>query len=313
MKLVISEFMDESAVTMLSDEFDTRYDPSLVDDRTGLLASLADATAIIVRNRTRVDRQLLESAPRLGVVGRLGVGLDNIDTEACSARHITVIPATGANATAVAEYVIGTAMALTRKAYFHSTQTAAGEWPRASLSNGQEIAGKTLGLIGFGGIGRLTARLATALGMTVIAHDPAIPDTAPAWKESGVAPTPLEGVLKAADIISLHVPLTDKTRNLIGPAALSKMKASAILINTSRGNIVDEPALGDALKRGRLAGAAMDVFAKEPLQAASPLSDAPNLILTPHIAGVTVESNARVSLMIAQRVAQWLREHKQRS
>lgn len=309
MKLVITEFMDETSVAMLKSEFDTRYDPALVDNRVTLIAALADTKALIVRNRTRVDRELLESAPILGVVGRLGVGLDNIDVEACAERQITVIPATGANATAVAEYVIGTTMILTRKAYFHSAQTATGGWPRVALSNGREVAGKTLGLIGFGGIGRLTAQLASALGMTIIAHDPAIANTSPVWKESGATPKSLEGVLKEADIVSLHVPLTEQTHNFIDRAALSKMKTGAILINTSRGGIVDETALGNALKEGRLSGAAIDVFAEEPLPSRSPLSDAPNLILTPHIAGVTKESNVRVGQIIAQRVARWLKEH----
>ncbi len=303
MRIVISEFMDDDAVKALAARFDVIYDPELVNRRPDLLAELAGADALIVRNRTQVDAALLGAAATLRVVGRLGVGLDNIDVAQCKERGITVIPATGANAGAVAEYVIGTAMALLRGAYTRSAETANGGWPRAALSNGKEISGKTLGLVGFGGIGQLTARLAQALGVSVIAHDPMIANDAPVWRETGVIPKSLDALLAQADIVSLHVPLTDRTRNLIGTEALAMMKPGAVLINSARGSIVDEAALADALRSGHLAGAAIDVFDREPLAAGNPLADAPNVILTPHIAGVTLESNVRVSALIAERVA----------
>lgn len=308
MKIIISEFMDDASVDALRAAFNTVYEPALVNNRSDLLALLRDAEALIVRNRTMVDAALLEAAPALRVVGRLGVGLDNIDVAACEERGIAVIPATGANAGAVAEYVIGTAMALLRQAYTRSAETAAGKWPRTELSKGREIAGKTLGLIGFGGIGQLTARLAQALGMTVIAYDPMFDETAAVWNNTGVACRTLDEVLTQSDIVSLHVPLNEQTRNLIGDAALAKMKKTSILINTSRGGIVDEAALSDALRSGRLSGAAIDVFEQEPLAPGSALSEAPNVILTPHIAGVTAESNVRVSALIAERVAAYLRQ-----
>jgi (S)-sulfolactate dehydrogenase len=307
MNVVISEFMDDDAVSSLAASFATRYDPALVDQRAGLLGMLGDAEALIVRNRTQVDVALLDAAPRLRVVGRLGVGLDNIDVKACEARGIAVIPATGANAGAVAEYVIGTAMALLRLAYTRGDETAAGQWPRAALSNGREIGGKTLGLIGFGGIGQLTARLAQGLGMRVIAHDPMIAAGAALWQRTAVEAATLEQVLAGADVVSLHVPLTAHTRNLVDRAALASMKPGAVLINTSRGGIVDEVALGEALRSGHLGGAAIDVFEQEPLAAGNALQGAPNTILTPHIAGVTLESNTRVSALIAERVAAHLR------
>ena len=171
MRIVISEFMDEAAVAMLAAHHATEYDRDLVDRREELKAKLIDADALIVRNRTQVNVELLAAAPRLRVVGRLGVGLDNIDVAACAARGIAVIPATGANALAVAEYVIGAAMVLLRGTYFATADVAAGKWPRAALSSGREIAGKTLGIVGFGGIGRLTGRLGRALGMRVIGFD----------------------------------------------------------------------------------------------------------------------------------------------
>lgn len=303
MHIVISEFMDDDAVATLRSRFTVRYEPALVDRRAELLPLLAGVAALIVRNRTVVDVALLEAAPGLRVIGRLGVGLDNIDVPACAARGIVVIPATGANAGAVAEYVLGTAMALLRLATTRSAETAAGQWPRAALSSGREIAGKTLGLIGFGGIGQLTARLAQGLGVRVIAHDPMIGDGAAIWRSSGVMATAFGALLAQSDIVSLHVPLTDQTRNLIDATALACMKPGALLINSARGGIVDEAALAAALRSGHLGGAAIDVFDQEPLAAGSPFAGLPNLILTPHIAGVTLESNVRVSALIAERVA----------
>ncbi len=305
-KIVISEFMDESAVAALRARFDVVYEPALVDQRDALLAALSDADALIVRNRTRVDGSVLAAGGALKVVGRLGVGLDNIDVEACRARTVEVIPATGANALAVAEYVIATAMVLLRGSYLSSTEVAAGKWPRARLSSGRETAGKTLGLVGFGGIGQLGARLAGALGMKVIAHDPMIAADAPVWAETGVGCRSLEALLGEADVVSLHVPLTDGTRGLFDAARIAAMKPGAVLVNTARGGIVDEAALAASLVAGHLGGAALDVFDDEPLPAGSALAAAPNLILTPHIGGVTLESNERVSSMIAERVGRFL-------
>ncbi len=306
MKILISEFMDDAAVASLRGSFDATYDATLVDRRDELLGKLADVDALIVRNRTQVNADVLAAAPKLKVVGRLGVGLDNIDLHACQARNIEVIPAIGANALAVAEYVMATAMMLLRGAYTSSAAVAAGQWPRTPLSNGREIGGKTLGIIGFGGIGQLTAKLAQGLGMRVVASDPAIDATSPVWKSTGVTQRTLGEVITESDVISLHIPLVPQTRNLIGAAQLAIMKPHAVLINSARGGIIDEAALANALKEKRLGGAALDVFDDEPLKAGSPLTDCPNLILTPHIAGVTIESNTRVSSMIAERVAAFL-------
>ncbi len=303
MKIVISEFMDDSAVDALRRGFDVVYDPKLVDDMKALAAALADAEGLIVRNRTQVRPQLLTSGPGLRVVGRLGVGLDNIDVPACAARGIAVIPATGANALAVAEYVIGTAMLLLRGAYSSTAAVASGKWPRNALSNGRELAGKTLGLIGFGGIGQLTAKLARSLGMRVIASDAFLSPDDAAWRAADTPHMPVDELLGEADVVSLHVPLTAETRNLLDATRLARMKPGAIVINTARGGVVDEAALAAALRARQLGGAALDVFDPEPLPPGSPLADAPNLILTPHVAGVTRESNTRVSAMIAERVA----------
>ncbi|HKK15020.1 MAG TPA: hydroxyacid dehydrogenase [Gammaproteobacteria bacterium] len=301
--VVITEFMDAAAVAALQAQFDTLYDPGLVDRPEELQQSLGQARALVVRNRTRVTQPLLDHAPALQVVGRLGVGLDNIDMPACEARNVSVIPAIGANARAVAEYVVCTAMVLLRGAYQSTREVADGSWPRPALSQGRELGDKTLGLVGFGGIGQLTARMARALGMEVIAHDPHLP-AAP--EGTGVALVGLDELLGRADVVSLHLPLTDQTRNLFDRTALSAMRAGAVLINTARGGIVDEEALAELLHAGHLGGAALDVYAHEPLAANNPLSGAPNLVLTPHVAGVTRESNERVSAMIAERVAAFL-------
>lgn len=307
MQILITEFMDEAAVDRLrAAGHDVRHEATLVDDPARLLAQARAADALIVRNRTQVRDDLLAALTKCRVVGRLGVGLDNIDVAGCEARGIKVIPATGANALSVAEYVIASAMLLLRGAYQSSGAVAAGQWPRNSLSSGREVAGKTLGLIGFGSIGQLTAKRAQALGMTVIAYDAMMDRDHPAYASLGVAPAGLDEVIAAADVVSLHVPLVDGTRDLFDARRIGAMKRGAVLINTARGGIVDEPALAAALKSGHLGGAAIDVFGHEPLPAADHFKDCPNLLLTPHIAGLSVESNERVSFLIADKVLEAL-------
>ena len=301
--VVITEFMEDGAVASLSERYDTLYDPDLVAKPEALAGQLAGARALIVRNRTQVDENLLGGASALRVVGRLGVGLDNIALEACRARDIAVIPASGANDDSVAEYVIAGALMLRRGAYFDSADVAAGQWPRTRLMAGREVLGATLGLVGFGSIARATARRAAALGMRLLAHDPHVADDDPAWRDLNVVPRGLNALLEEADVVSLHVPLGADTRNLIDAAALARMKSDAILINSARGGVVDEQAVADALRAGRLGAAMLDVFETEPLPGGGPLADVPNLILTPHIAGVTGESNVRVSRMIAEKVS----------
>ena len=310
MHIVISEFMDDHAVAMLAARFDVHYDASLVEREPELRRSLASADALIVRNRTQVTAALIDAAPKLSVVGRLGVGLDNIDSPACAARGVTVIPATGANAQAVAEYVIAAAMVLLRGAYGSTPAVANGEWPRIVLSEGRELSGKTLGLIGFGSIGRVTGRLGRLVGTRVAGFDANLPVTSPVWDEEATSGRTLDQLLAEADVVSLHVPLTPETRDLIDVANLAQMKPHAILINTSRGGVVDEAALANALRAGKLGGAALDVFDQEPLGAGSLLAHCPRLLLTPHIAGVTRESNVRVSKLIAERVAAALSARK---
>jgi (S)-sulfolactate dehydrogenase len=303
--IVISEFMDEAAIRASFAGRDVLYDPKLVDDPARLAAAVRDARALIVRNRTQVRGALLEAAGKLTVVGRLGVGLDNIDVPACEARGIAVHPASGANDLSVAEYVITAALMLLRRAWLASARVAAGEWPRTELM-GRELAGKRLGLVGYGAIARVTGRMARDLGMSVAAYDPLLPTDHPAWADA--LRQPLTELLTSSDVVSLHVPLTGATRNMIDARAIANMRRGAILINAARGGVVDEAALCAALRSGHLGGAALDVFAREPVDAASGamFAGVPNLILTPHIAGVTDESNVRVSAVTAEAVARHL-------
>lgn len=301
-KVVVTEFMDEAALVPLRARCDVLYAPDLVEDRGALLSAIGGCQGLIVRNRTQVDAALLQAAPALKVVGRLGVGLDNIDLDACRSRGVHVAPATGANTIAVAEYVIAAALLLRRGAYGAHAEMIAGGWPRNALIGG-EVAGAQLGLYGFGGIAQATARRAAALEMVLAAHDPFLADDAPAWR--GVRRCAKDALLAQADILSLHVPLTPDTRGLIDARAIAQMKPGAILINTSRGGVVDEAALAAALRSGALGGAALDVFETEPLSAerAAVFQDAPNLILTPHVAGVTRQANSRVSAVTVANVS----------
>lgn len=308
--IVISEFMDKNAVDNTATKYDVLYDAELVDNQDELKRQLSSAEALVVRNRTQVNKELLDAAPGLKVVGRLGVGLDNIDLKECEKRGITVCPATGANDAAVAEWVICSAMMLFRGAFLSKDKMLAGDWPRED-SMGFEIAGKTLGLIGFGGIARETASRARDLGMKVVAFDPYLDENDSIWKTVIRCPE-LKELFGQVDVVSLHVPLTETTKHLVDAEAIATMKKGAMVINAARGGVVDEAALASALKDGKLGGAALDVFENEPLtkEGAVHLAGIDNLILTPHIAGVTIESNVRVSGVTMDNVCRVLEEKK---
>ncbi|MFQ5565528.1 MAG: NAD(P)-dependent oxidoreductase [Paracoccaceae bacterium] len=299
--VVITEFMDAAAVSLLAGRFRIHYDPELAEKPRLLAGFAAEARALVVRNRTQVRGPLLEGAEKLACVGRLGVGLDNIDTEACAARGIAVYPATGANDVAVAEYVVAAVLMLLRRAYGASAEVVAGDWPRERLI-GREAAGKVLGLVGFGAIARETARRAAALGMEVVAHDPFVEADDPAWELA--KSLTLNEVLMRSDALSLHVPLSPATRHLIGPEQVALIKPGAVLVNAARGGVLDQAALVEGLRGGVLSGAALDVFETEPLTAAAAarFEGLSNVILTPHIAGLTEESNVRVSQLVAEQV-----------
>ena len=304
-QLVITEYMDDAAVAELQQSFDLVYDPQLVDDRPRLIALLKEAEGLVVRNRTQVTADLLDTGPNLKVIGRLGVGLDNIDLKAAADRGIAVCPAEGANADSVAEYVITSALHLLRPVYTSTQAMLAGDFPRAALSHGQEIQNKTLTLIGGGVIGQAVMRRAEAMGMSILIVDPQFEL---GITRDGAEVVTMEDGLKQGDVITLHVPLNKATQNLIDAKALAMMKPSAILINTARGGVVDHDALADALHGNRLAGAAIDVFPNEPAsqQDLKMFAGLENIILTPHIAGLTVEANGRVGTITAHNIRRHL-------
>lgn len=301
-EIVITEFMDAAGVDALAG-FDVLYDPQLVDKPEALAAALADCRGLIVRNRTQVRPPLLAAAPQLKVVGRLGVGLENIDLDACAARGVPVFPATGSNNDTVAEFVMGAAIALLRGGAFHATdEVVAGKWPRTRLINGRDAKGLRLGLVGFGAIAREVARRAQAFGMRVMAADPFVPADHPSWKELGVERRELKAMLPEADIVSVHVPMTPGTRNILDAAGIRSMPKGAFVVNTARGGLVDEDALVAALRDGHIAGAALDVMEGEPLAAGSRFVGVPNVILSPHVSGITRDANMRASLLTAENV-----------
>ena len=231
-----------------------------------------------------------------------GSASTNIDLDACAGRGVSVHPATGANVVAVAEYVIAATLTMLRGAYRATGRVLAGEWPRTALI-GREASGKTLGIVGFGAIGRAVAQRAAALGMEAAAFDPVLPADDPVWRTPGVRRfDDLGALLAASDVVTLHVPLTAATRHLVGAGEIAAMKHGACIVNTARGGVLDEAAMAQALASGRLGAAALDVFEDEPLPAGSPLAGVPNLYLTPHVAGLTEEANARTGALVASRI-----------
>ena len=303
--ILITEFMDELAVTKLRQKYEVIYDPSLVERQDAILELIGKTRAIIVRNKTMITKILINKASSLSCVGRLGVGLDNIDLVACQENNVTVYPAIGANSNSVAEYVICSAMLLLRRAFQKNIEMISGVWPRQE-SSGLEVRGKTIGLIGYGEIAQRTNVIAKSLGMKVVAFDPYINASSDLWRDT--EKLSLEKLLRVSDVISLHIPLNKETNNLLDKNKLSLVKPSAVLINSARGGILDENALAKALRENRIRGAALDVFSEEPLseEKAKKFSQLNNIILTPHIAGITEESNERVSQMIADKVEKHL-------
>jgi len=272
----------------------------ILDDR----ASLGRVDAWIVRGRSQVDAAALRSAaPRLRVVGRAGVGVDNIDVGAARELGISIVTAPEASTTSVAELTIGLMLALARDISAADAALRRGEWPKASLI-GEELEGKTLGLVGFGRIGRAVAARAKAFGMVLAAFDPFLDDDA--IRAAGASPVTLETLLAVSDYVSLHLPLTTETRGLLGRTAIGRMKSGARLVCAARGGLIDEAALRQALDDGRLAGAALDVFAQEPPGDLALLRH-PRVVATPHLGAQTVEAQARVALEIVYNVLAALR------
>lgn len=306
--IVITEFIDPAALKRLKAEFDVHYDQALWNKPEEIARLMKGTPGLIVRNQTQVRGVALAGADMVKCVGRLGVGLDNIDMEECARRGIAVFPATGANSDSVAELAIGGLYVMFRGAYHVTDEVIAGQWPRMRMM-GREVAGKTLAIIGYGAIGKALAWRAKGIGMRVVVWDPYIPADSGIWAEHGVErEAGLAAAVRQADAVSVHVPLNDETTDMFDAKLIAEMKPDAVLLNLARGGIVNEADLVAALHAKTIGGAFLDTFVTEPLGADNIFADVPNLILTPHAGARTVEADDRVCSMIADLVTNCLKE-----
>lgn len=300
MKIVVAEKISASALDLLHEPGWTVVTP----EKTDLAAALVDADALIVRSAVQVDAALLANVRNLRVIGRAGVGVDNIELEPATRKGIAVMNTPGANAVAVAEHTLAMMLAMARHLCRADALTHAGKWEKKSLQ-GTELRGKTLGVVGLGKIGLEVAKRARAFGMTLIAHDPFVSSVVA--KDQGIQLAGLEDLYAVADYITLHVGLTPQTTGMVNADSLKKMKRGVRLVNCARGELVNEAALAEAVKEGQVGGASLDVFVEEPLKN-SPLTSLPNVILTPHIGGSTNEAQEAVGVQIAQQVKEYLKQ-----
>jgi D-3-phosphoglycerate dehydrogenase len=301
LKIVIAEKISAAALEQLKEPEWTVLTADQLDGK--LSEHLESADALIVRSAVQADAELISGAKKLRVIGRAGVGVDNIDLDAATRQGIAVMNTPGANAVAVAEQTMGMMLAMARHLCRADALMHAGRWDKKSLQ-GTELRGKTLGIAGLGRIGMEVARRARAFGMVLVAHDPFV--SAGVAKEQGIRLTSLDELYAAADYITLHVGLTPQTTGMINQASLKKMKKGVRLVNCARGELVHEADLVEALKQGHVAAVALDVFAEEPLKQ-SPLQAMENVILTPHTGGSTYEAQEAVGIQIAQQVKEYLK------
>ena len=305
-KILITEFMNPESVKALKKKFRVDYDKSLWKNEKKIANIISVYSGIIVRNKTQINNKILNKANNLKFIGRLGVGLDNINLNICKKKNIHIQPATGMNADSVAEYVISSSLHLIKNISLLHHGTKKGLWPRTSFIS-KELRGKILGLIGFGTIGKKVCKLAKNFGTEVIAFDPYINSSV--QKKFNIKLLDFKKLIRISDIISIHLPLNSKTQNLINFKAFSLMKKKPIIINSSRGSIINEMDLIRAHKKKLISGFALDVFKKEPVSKDfyKKIDNSINCIITPHIAGVTQESNIRVSNFIAKKLIKFFR------
>ena len=303
-KILITEFINQNSLNNLNNKFEVKYNEKLWENIDELNHIIVDYDGLIVRNKTQVNLNLLKKGSNLKFIGRLGVGLDNIDTKYCNLKNIHVQPASGMNADSVAEYVVSSSMSLIKKIPMFHNGTAKGEWPRTTIKSA-EIKQKYLGIIGFGTIGKKVAEYALKNELKVLAYDPYLPVLND--KEINTKFSNLTEIYEQSDIISLHLPLTEETKNLINKLSFSQMKKKPIIINTSRGSIVNENDLINAYNKNLISGFALDVFETEPIKSElyKKINPEMNCILTPHISGVTTESNIRVSDFIVKKTIEY--------
>ena len=303
--VLITEFMGKTQIKQLSKIHNVTYNPELYKNPKSILKEAHEIDALIVRNKTNVDKKLLDSMESLKIIGRLGVGLDNIDIDYCKTKNVPVVIAEEANARSVSEYVIMGLFTLFRGIRTSTEEMLNGEWDRIKYT-GSEINGKTLGIIGIGTIGQIVAKNAGNLGMNLIGNDIKFSKDDDVWEKLNIKYCSFDEVLSKSDAITIHVPLTKKTYNLFSEKEFKNMPKGSFIINSSRGGIVNEKDILKFLKNGHLGGAMLDVFESEPLDNSSMFSGIKNLILTPHIAGLTCESNIRVSEVISNKVLKYL-------
>ncbi|MEI9980972.1 MAG: phosphoglycerate dehydrogenase [Edaphobacter sp.] len=302
MKIVLAEKVSPATLAVFQKEPDWQIvTPDQI--KNGLAAELADADALVVRSAVQADAKLLESAPKLRVIGRAGVGIDNIDTDAATRQGIVVMNTPGANAVAVAELTLGLMISLARSIPRANSTMHAGKWDKKTLQ-GSELRGKTLGIVGLGRIGLEVARRAASFGMDILGYDPFVAPVIA--RENNVTLVNLDDLFKQSDYLTLHVGLTTQTEGLINQTSLRIMKKGIRIINCARGELIVEDALAEALKSGHIAGAALDVFHQEPLKD-SPFYALDNVILSPHIAGATDEAQEAIGIQLAMQVRDYLK------
>ena len=306
MKILITEFMETKSVEILKKNFDITFDQELSKNHNKLKDSINNFDILIVRNKTQVNQEILENASSLKFIGRLGVGLDNIDTEYCKKNNIHVQPATGMNADSVAEFVIHSSLSLLKNIPLMHQETLLGNWPRTSISS-RELKDKTIGLLGFGLIAKKVSVLAKVFNSKIIAHDPFVDENI--GNEFNTKLVSKSELFEGADIISIHLPLSDSTKDLLNYNVFKQMLKRPVIINSSRGSIINEQDLLKAYDEKLISGFALDVYEKEPVQKEflNSIKKDTNCILTPHIAGVTEESNSRVSEFIANAVLEFFK------
>jgi D-3-phosphoglycerate dehydrogenase / 2-oxoglutarate reductase len=290
--ILISEDVWGTPFQKLEGSFPITRNDDLWSNPEELKTSLKDATALVVRNRTKVTAEIIAAAPKLKVIARAGVGLDNIDIKAADAAGVVVVAGLGANAVSVGELTLGLALALLRNIPGHDVATRDGGWVRTP---GRELSGLTWGLLGCGATGVATARLLQGFGCSLIGYDPY------AKNLNNIELTTFEDVLKRSDVVSIHMPSTAETNGSINAASLALMKPDAIIVNVGRGEVINEADLIAALKTKTIAGAALDVRAQEP-PVKGVMEEIPNLILTPHVAGITKESQLRINQILTSNI-----------
>ena len=302
-RVVIADKLGDAGIALLASSPEIHVVNLAGKSREELEAALATAEALIVRSETKVTAEMIAKAPNLKVVARAGIGVDTIDVAAATKRGIAVMNAPGANTVSAAEHAIALLLSLLRHIPEAAETMKQGGWDRKRFE-GSELRGKTLGVVGLGRIGGYVAQVAHAFGMTIIAYDPFVAPQRAVELQARLLP--IEQLLQEADIITLHVALTDETRHLLNAARLKLMKPTAFLVNTARGELVDEQALVAAVKEKRIGGAAIDVFAEEPLPKDSPLRGLERVLLTPHLAASTSEAQKRVAIEICTAVREAL-------